>query len=133
MGKSRRIIFDRRVKFRVGIVPALGNAAAIMGGIIVIRFVRIASIAPGKLGSALMFAKQISEYLAKNHNLKLGVMMPVGGNPHRVAWRAEYSGLAAMEESQTKFMADPKYLELLSTGGDNFIAGSLTDSIWRTV
>lgn len=98
-----------------------------------IRFVRMASIAPGKLGSALAFAKQISEYLAKHHGLKLEVMMPVGGNPHRLAWRAEYASLAAMEESQTKFMADPKYLELLATGGDNFIAGSLADSIWRTV
>ncbi len=98
-----------------------------------IRFVRAASIAPGKLGSSLAFAKQIAGYLGKHHGLKLEVMMPVGGNPHRVAWRAEYANLAAMEEAQAKFMADPKYLELLATGGDNFIAGSVHDSIWSTV
>jgi len=97
-----------------------------------IRFVRTASIAPGKLGSALVFAKQISGYLEKQYALKLEVMLPVGGNPHRVAWRSEYANLAAMEEAQAKFMADPKYLELLATGADNFIAGSLNDSIWRT-
>ena len=98
-----------------------------------IRFVRVASVAPGKLGSALAFAKQISEFLGTQHGVKLEVMMPVGGNPHRIAWRGEYASLAAMEESQAKYMMDPKCLELLSKGGDNFIAGSVNDSIWRTV
>ncbi|MCK9382443.1 MAG: hypothetical protein M0P95_15445 [Sulfuritalea sp.] len=98
-----------------------------------IRFVRTAAIAPGKLGSALAFAKQISAYLEKQHELKLEVMTPIGGNPHRVAWRAEYANLAVMEQTQAKLMADSKYLELLASGGDNFIAGSLNDSIWRTM
>ena len=98
-----------------------------------IRFVRMASIAPGKTGSALTFAKKIADYLAKHHKLKLEVMMPIGGNPNRVAWRTEYASLAALEENQTNFMADPKYMELVASGADNFIAGSIMDSIWRTV
>lgn len=98
-----------------------------------IRFVRTASIAPGKLGEALAFAKEISEYIGKQFGVKLEVMMPVGGNPQRVAWRAEYANLAAMEEMQTKMLADPKYMEFVSKGGANFIAGSLNDAIWRTV
>jgi len=98
-----------------------------------IRFVRSASIAPGKLGDALAFAKQISEYIGKQFGVRLEVMMPVGGNPNRVAWRAEYASLAAMEEMQTKMLADPKYMELVAKGGSNFIAGSLNDAIWRTV
>jgi hypothetical protein len=61
------------------------------------------------------------------------VMMPVGGNPHRIAWTAEYANLAAMEEFQTKLIADPKYIEILSQGGANFIAGSVIDEIWRTL
>ncbi len=98
-----------------------------------IRFVRTASVAPGKLGDALAFAKKIAEFLSKQYGVRMDVMLPVGGNPHRIAWRSEYPDLGAMEEFQSKIMADPKYIKLLSEGGANFIAGSLNDSIWRTV
>lgn len=98
-----------------------------------IRFVRTSSIAPGKVGDALAFAKQVSEFIAKQYGVKLEVMLPVGGNPHRVAWRTEYATLGAMEEFNAKIMADPKYLEILAKGGANFIAGSVNDAIWRTV
>ena len=98
-----------------------------------IRFVRTASVAPGKLGDALAFAKKVAEYLGKQHGVQMEVMMPVGGNPHRIAWRGEYTDLATMEKMTAKYMADPKYLKLLSEGGANFVAGSLNDAIWRTV
>ena len=98
-----------------------------------IRFVRTASIAPGKLGDALAFAKQVSDYIGTQYGVRLEVMMPVGGNPNRVAWRAEYPNLGAMEEMQAKMLADPKYLEIVGKGALNFIAGSVNDSIWRTL
>jgi len=98
-----------------------------------IRFVRTASIAPGKAGDAMVFAKQVSEYLDKQHGLKLEVMVPVGGNPFRIGWRAEYPSLAAMEQMDGKLMADPKYLELVARGGQYFNPGSVNDAIWRTV
>ena len=98
-----------------------------------IRFVRASSIVPGKLVDALAFAKEVSAYVEKNHNQKLEVMMPVGGNPHRIAWRSEYANLGALEEFQSKTMKDPKFLELLSKAGPIFIPGSVNDSIWRTI
>jgi hypothetical protein len=98
-----------------------------------IRFVRTASVAPGKLGDALAFAKQITEYIGKNFGQKLEVMMPVGGNPNRIAWRTEYASLAAMEEFTARSMADAKYAELVKSGAMNFIPGSINDSIWRTL
>jgi hypothetical protein len=98
-----------------------------------IRFVRTANIAPGKLGDALAFAKQVAEFVGKNFGVHLEIMMPVGGNPNRVAWRAEYASLAAMEEMQMKMLADPKYLEMVSKGAANFIPGSVNDVIWRTM
>jgi hypothetical protein len=98
-----------------------------------IRFVRTASIAPGKFADALAFAKEISEYMGKKYSLKLEVMMPVGGNPQRIAWRAEYASLGAFEEIQSKIVADKKYWEIVSKGTTHFIAGSLNDNIWRTV
>ena len=98
-----------------------------------IRFIRIGSVAPGKLGDALAFAKQITEYIGKNYGQKLEVMMPIGGNPNRIAWRTEYANLAALEEFMTKTTSDPKYAELVKGGGMNFVAGSLNDSIWKTL
>jgi len=98
-----------------------------------IRFVRTATIAPGKLGDALVFAKQITDYVGKTYGQKLEVMVPIGGNPLRIAWRTEYADLAELEAFTTKTMSDPKYAELLKTGGTNFVAGPLNDSIWKTV
>ena len=98
-----------------------------------IRFVRTASAAPGKLGDAVAFARQITDYIGKHFGVKLEVMMPVGGNPNRVAWRAEYANLAALEEFTVKSMADPRYLELVKSGAANFVPASVNDSIWRTI
>ena len=98
-----------------------------------IRFVRTASIESGKLADAIAFAKQISEFMKRQHGLKLEVMMPVGGNPQRIAWRAEYESLAALDAMQTKILADREYLELVAKGANNFISGSLNDAIWRTI
>lgn len=98
-----------------------------------IRFVRAASIAPGKLGDSVVFAKQIVDYIGKNFGVKLEVMLPIGGNPNRIAWRTEYANLAALEDFTTRSAADPKYMELVKSGATNFIAGSVNDSIWRTI
>lgn len=98
-----------------------------------IRFVRTSSIMPGKFADALAFAKQVAEYIGKNAGVRIEVMLPVGGNPQRVAWRAEYENLGAMEASQAGLLADPRYMELVTKGATNFIAGSTNDVIWRTV
>src|ERR1019366_2620922 len=98
-----------------------------------IRFVRTACIAPGKFGDALAFAKQISEFINKHYGVKLEIMLPVGGNPQRIAWRTEYPNLGAMDEFQSKLLLDSKFMELSSKGAANFVAGSMNDVIWRTV
>jgi len=102
-------------------------------GDIMIRFVRQASVAPGKLGDAVAFAKEIAGYIEKAQGVKIEVLMPIGGNPLRIAWKSDYADLAAVENMTAKLMADPKYMELTTKGSMNFIAGSVTDSIWRTV
>jgi ketopantoate hydroxymethyltransferase len=98
-----------------------------------VRFVRVSSVMPGKFVDALAFAKQIAEYVQKNAGTRIDVMLPVGGNPQRIAWRAEYENLGAMEATQAKLLADPQYLEIVARGGPIFIPGSTNDSIWRTV
>jgi len=98
-----------------------------------IRFVRTSSIAQGKLKDALAVAKQIAEHISKKHGVQLEIMMPVGGNPFRIAWRAEYPSLTAFEDAMSKVMADAQLQEIIAKGSVNFIAGSANDVIWRTV
>ena len=51
-----------------------------------ITYVRTASIAPGKTTEALAFAHNIAKLVDKLTGVKVGVSMPVGGNPFRIAW-----------------------------------------------
>ena len=81
----------------------------------------------------MAFAQQISAYVKTTHGIELEVLMPIGGNPNRVGWSTRYADLAAMEAASTKMNSDPKYVELVSNGSANFIAGSIRDAIWRTV
>ena len=96
-----------------------------------IAFYRSACIAPGKFGSAMTFAREIAAYIKDKHGLDLQIGIPIGGNPQRVGWSARYESLAALEASQTKLLADQKYMDMVARGGDNFIAGSIHDDIWR--
>ena len=98
-----------------------------------IHFTRTASVAPGKLADSLAFAAEVTEFLSGAYGQKMQVMMPVGGNPHRICWYSSYETLGAMETFQSKTMGDPKYLAILAKGAANFIAGSVHDDIWRSL
>lgn len=98
-----------------------------------IAFNRVARIAPGKTASAIAFAHEVSAYLKATYGVEPEVMMPVGGNPQRIAWTTRYKDLAAMETIQNKTLADTQYWAMVNKAMDNFMPGSLQDSIWRTV
>ena len=98
-----------------------------------IHFTRTSSIAPGKVADAMAFAGEMTEYLGSAHGQKMQMMLPVGGNPHRICWYTSYENLGEMEKFQTKMMADPKYLTILGKAASLFIAGSAHDDIWRSV
>jgi hypothetical protein len=97
-----------------------------------IAFVRVAGIKPGKQGAAMAFAKEVTAFLKQSYHLDLEVLRPVGGNPQRLAWSTRYADLAAFESITNKFLADPKYWELLNTASECFIPGSIRDDIWQT-
>ena len=96
-----------------------------------IAFYRSACIAPGKGGSAMTFARETAAYIKDKHGVDVQVGIPVGGNPNRVGWSVRYESLAALEVSQTKMLADQKYMDMVARGADNFIGGSVHDEIWR--
>lgn len=98
-----------------------------------IHFTRTSSIAPGKVAEAMTFAGEMIEYLATAQGQKMQLMLPVGGNPHRLRWYSSYDNLGEMEKFQAKLMADAKYLSILSKSATLFIAGSAHDDIWRSM
>ncbi len=98
-----------------------------------IAFNRTAAIAAGKTASAIGFAHEIAAYMKDAYSLQLEILLPVGGNPQRIAWSTRYKDLAALDTVSTKLLADKKYWEIVGKGTDNFIAGSMRDSIWRVL
>jgi len=97
-----------------------------------ISFVRTGDIAPGKGVAAAAFAQKIVDYWKANYGRELQLMRPIGGNPNRIAWVGRYKDLAEFDEVSARTMADPKYLDLLVTGGELWIAGSIHDQLWRS-
>jgi hypothetical protein len=98
-----------------------------------ITFVRTATIAPGKVVEALTFAHQIAKLVEKITGLKVGVSMPVGGNPFRIAWVAAQPDLAAVEANNNKLLSDPEYMKLTEGSASLFLPGSAHDEMWRSV
>jgi hypothetical protein len=98
-----------------------------------IYFSRTASIAPGRTDDALAFARVISKYINENYETTLEVLMPIGGNPNRITWRAHYDSLAQWEAATSRLMADKVYVELVAKQSNTFVPGSVHDDLWRTV
>jgi hypothetical protein len=99
----------------------------------VITISRTASIAPGRTASTIGFAKEIAAYIKQNYGVELEVMMPIGGNPLRIGWVGRYKDLATWEQLTAKGLADSNYMQMVAKGADNFIPGSIHDSIWRNI
>jgi len=98
-----------------------------------IAITRTASIASGKTSGAMAYSHQIAKYIKEKHGTTLEVLMPIGGNPARIAWHARYENLGQWETLTAKLLADKEYMELVSKHADNFLPGSVHDSIWRTI
>lgn len=98
-----------------------------------IAFNRTAGIVPGKTAEMLAFAREIAAHMKRQYDVELEVMMPVGGNPQRIAWTTRYPNLAALEAVNEKIMGDRAYWEMIAKASGCFVAGSVRDSIWRTV
>jgi hypothetical protein len=98
-----------------------------------ITIIRSAAISPGKTGDALAFAKTIAKHIEEKYGTKLELIMPIGGNPNRIAWLGRYETLAQWETLTTKALTDPEYTALVANNAPNFIPGSVHDEIWRSI
>jgi hypothetical protein len=98
-----------------------------------ITIIRSASIAPGKTGDAIAFANQIAKYFKEKYGTTLELLMPIGGNPNRIAWHARYESLGQLEALTAKLTADTDYMGLIAKNSATFLPGSVHDEIWRTI
>ena len=98
-----------------------------------ITFIRTDSIAPGKLGEALGFAVQIAAFVEKIIGHKVGVSVPVGGNPFRVAWVVTLPDLATLESSFKTLQMNPEYLKQVEAAAPYFLPGAARDEIWSSL
>jgi hypothetical protein len=96
-------------------------------------FTKTASIAPGKVASALGRAHEGATYVTRTYGAEVEVLVPIGGNPSRVAWSVRYKDLAAYEVVSNKLADDKQYWEMLSKNSELFLPGSIRDSFWRVV
>jgi len=94
---------------------------------------RTIAIAPGQNLAAIGFARQIAAYIKTLAGTELEVLTPIGGNPNRITWSGRYPSLAEFEVRQAKMASDQKYMQLVATGKDLFISGSVFDTIWRVI
>ena len=53
-----------------------------------VTVVRTGAIAPGKTAEALTFAHQISKLIKEKHGVTIELLVPVGGNPGRIAFKS---------------------------------------------
>jgi hypothetical protein len=98
-----------------------------------ITFTRTASIAPGKTGDAVAFAHQVAKHIKGKYGTTLELLMPIGGNPGRIAWQTRYQDLGEWESLSTKLMADSEYMAMIAKSSACFLPGSVHDDIWRTI
>jgi hypothetical protein len=98
-----------------------------------IRFYRSATITPGKMAGAMTFAREVAKYVKDHTGVDVHIGMPVGGNPHRIGWSAQYPNLAAYDEMATKLLADGKYQEMVAMAANNFVADTTRDELWRVL
>jgi hypothetical protein len=94
---------------------------------------RTACVIPGRMPSAIGFAQEISAYIKSAHGVELEVLLPIGGNPTRVAWVSRFKDLAAYDAYAQKLLADKEFSTRVSKASDNFVPGSFDDALWRTV
>jgi hypothetical protein len=114
-----------------------------------IAFRRTISVMPGMFSAAMAYANELKTQvkatagaMAYANELKtqvkatagvdLKIAIPVGGNPHRIAWLSTHENLAQLDTVTQKLLADQKYQELLKKGAGIVVPESVFDDIWWT-
>lgn len=98
-----------------------------------ITFVRTATATAGKLGEALVWAKEITAIIKRVTGKDMAVGNPFGGAVTEVAWIAQWDSVAQADEAFVKLMTDREYTTALTKAGQLLVAGSARDHIWKHI
>ena len=98
-----------------------------------VTVIRSGAIAPGKTADALAFAQQIKKLIKDKHGVAIDLLVPVGGNPARIAFKTNHEGLGEWETLSSKLLADADYQAVIASNSATFLPGSVNDDIWRTI
>ncbi len=94
------------------------------------RFVRTATIRPGKLQPALAFAHDISAHVEAITGVKVNVFTQWGGVVGRICWQSDNDDLGAFQNAMGQALSDAEYLKKIEGAADLFIEGQTRDSLW---
>ena len=95
-----------------------------------ITLIREVCAMPGRTAAARAWAQEITAYLKDAHHLDLEVVLPLGGNPQRVAWCGRYKDFAAYESAMRKMLGDKRFSELNEKTAQLWVPGSMQDHVW---
>jgi len=99
-----------------------------------IRFQRSAKAKGGKFPQAILFAKEITEYLNTNYSAaSIQVFAEQFGNTGTIYWCVDYEDLATIDGVNAQLMGDQEYWALVSKSPEFFIEGSIKDTLMGAV
>jgi hypothetical protein len=87
----------------------------------------------GKFTEAMMWAKEITEYVKAKYSQPLEVYVQVLGDIAAIHWLDEYKDLAAFESVMGQIMSDQEYWAVVNKGVELFIDGSWNDTMMRAI
>jgi hypothetical protein len=97
-----------------------------------VTVIRSGAIAPGKTADALAFAHQMKKLIKEKYGIAIELLLPVGGNPARLAFKSNYENLGEWETLSAKLLADAEYMAAIASNSATFLPGSVNDDIWRS-
>ena len=92
-----------------------------------------ATIALGKIVEALAFAHEIAKLVERLAGVTVGVSVPVGGNPFRIARVSMEPSLAAVDATWAKLMGSADFMKALEGAAALFLPGLAHDEMWRSL
>ncbi len=98
------------------------------------RFQRSGRTKNGRTPEAIMWAKEIADYLnAKYSQVSLQVYTQFFGDFHTIYWYADFKDLATWESFVVQAMSDQGYWAIVNKGTELFIEGGFNDTLMSSV
>ena len=93
------------------------------------RFIRTVTVRHNAaLPSALKFASEVTAHIKKHYDIAMMFGAELYGSP-KVHWHFDIDSLDKMQQLNAKLMVDREYLGLLDKFKENWVEGSMKDTL----